>query len=441
MTQETRRDLRFPVLAGLVFSAGAAVSLLSFARYPVLPVSAAPGASWVLAFLVVAVVVSEAMGVLIPGSGALSLSVPLFVAVAVYAGPSAAVLAGVASTLPSFFAKPRIARNKLAFNLGDVVLTTAVPAMIYVELGAPLFSVPNALFAVGMVPALALAATLGTVVNLGLGGLAVSALYGESVRHVWKSTFAWMMPSQIVLGFVGIAIAQIVHTVQFFGFALFVVPLLVARQTYQQSIKLREAYADTISSLVGALEAKDVYTKGHSVRVAEYTVLIAGEMGFSHDQVGRMEQAALLHDLGKVGVSRRVLAKDGRLTDSEYDEIKRHPDIGAHIVADVPYLADLVPWIEHHHERFDGGGYGGHMKGTNIPVEARILAVADSYDAMTSERPYRAAMSHEAAMQELRKNIGTQFDPDAVAAFDRACERIPLLSGDAPEQRGVPIEA
>jgi hypothetical protein len=419
MTQKTRRDLRFPVLAWLVFALGATVGVAVLLNYPIVPAQAGPGAAWVLALLVVAVVVSEAFTVLIP-SGMLSLSVPLFVAIAVYAGPAAAMLGGLASALPLLLARPRLSATKLAFNTGEVVLTTAIPAIIYVAFRAPLFALSQESFSPSSIIPLALVASVGTLANLGLQSFAVSALYGDPFRQVWRSTFAWMLPSQFVLGFVGIAIAQIVHTVNVLGFALFVVPLLVARQTYQQSVKLREAYADTISSLVAALEAKDVYTKGHSVRVAEYTVLIATEMGFTQEQVARIEQAALLHDLGKVGVSRRVLAKEAKLTDEEYEEIKRHPDIGAHIVADVPYLADLVPMIEHHHERFDGRGYGGHVSGADIPIEARILAVADSYDAMTSVRPYRGAMSHEDAMTELRDNCGRQFDPEPVAAFARA---------------------
>jgi putative nucleotidyltransferase with HDIG domain len=441
MTQETRRDLRFPVLTASVFALAAGVAAFVLVRYPLMPTSAQGGSIWVLVALVVSVLLSEALAVLVPGAGVVSLSVPLFVAISVYSGPTAAILAGAVSTVPLLFSHPRLSFGKLVFNVGEVVLTAGIPAIAYMAMGAPLFAISNATFSSELIPALAVAATLGTVINVGLVGVAVSACYGESLSHVLKTTFGSMLSSQLVLGFLGIAIAQIVHTVQFFGFALFVVPLLVARQTYQRSVKLRAAYADTISSLVAALEAKDVYTKGHSVRVAEYTVMIAEEMGFPPDKVRRMEQAALLHDLGKVGVSRRVLAKEGRLTGEEYAEIKRHPDIGAHIVADVPYLADLVPMIEHHHERFDGGGYGSGMAGTDIPVEARVLSVADSYDAMTSARPYRGAMSHEHAMRELRENSGTQFDPDAVASFERASEKaaqsvMPAAVGEAIPDEG-----
>jgi putative two-component system response regulator len=134
------------------------------------------------------------------------------------------------------------------------------------------------------------------------------------------------------------------------------------------------------------------------------------------------------------------LAKESRLSDDEYAEIKRHPQMGAHIVADVPYLADLVPFIEHHHERMDGLGYGDGVAGTEIPLEARILAVADSYDAMTSVRPYRGAMSHEAALEELRAGSGTQFDPDIVVAFEHGYQPV---GASEPEAGGevITVEA
>ncbi len=435
MTSERRRGLRFPVFAGVVFALGAAVAVATFLRYPLVP-SNSGDALAVLAVLVVAGVLSELFVVLVPGgTSAVSLSVLLFVAVAVYAGPSAAIAAGVASVVPLLLSRPRLSPSKLLFTLGETTLTTAIPALLYVGFGAPLLALHPS-FTPGMVMPLALAATVGTLVNMGLLGLGMSALYGESFRSLWKSAFSWMVPSQMALGFVGLAIAQILQGVGVPGFALFIVPLLVARQTYQQSVLLRQAYADTISSMIAALEAKDVYTKGHSLRVAEYAVLIARALGVPDASVERIEYAALLHDLGKVGVSRRVLGKEGSLTNEEYDEIKRHPDIGAHILADVPYLADLVPFIAAHHERLDGSGYGQGLVGAAIPVEARILAVADSYDAMTSVRPYRGAMSHEAAMDQLLKGLGTQFDAGVVAAFERgwserSAATSPETAGDA----------
>jgi putative nucleotidyltransferase with HDIG domain len=419
MTSERRQRLRLPVLASAVLGLGVCVAALTFLRYPLVPPDSGDALA-VFAVLAVAVVFSELTSVLIPGSGGVSLSVPLFVAIGIYAGPSAAIVAGVASIIPLALSRPRLSPSKLAFNFGESALTTAIPALLYVGVfRAPLFAL-HPIFTPGMVVPLALAATVGTFVNLGLGGFGVSALYGESLRSAWKSTFSWMLPSQLALGFVGVALAQILMSVGLPGFALFVVPLLVARQTYQQSVLLRQAYADTISSMVAALEAKDVYTKGHSLRVAEYAVLIAGSLGVPPATVERIEYAGLLHDLGKVGVSHRVLGKETSLSAAEYDEIKRHPAIGAHILSDVPYLADLVPVIAAHHERLDGSGYGQGLSGAEIPLEARILAVADAYDAMTSIRPYRGAMSHEAAMEQLLDGRGTQFDEVIVAAFERA---------------------
>jgi len=433
MTSERRDDLRFPAFAGGVFAVGSAVATWTFLTYRVVP-SASGNALVILGVLVAAAVLSELTLVLVPGSGGVSLSVPLFVAVGVYAGPSAAIVAGVASAVPLVFSRPRLSPSKVAYNLGEVILTTAIPAILYVGLGGRLFALPGA-FGPGAIVPLALAATVGTFVNLGLSALGVSALYGESLSSLWKSTFSWMLPSQLALGFVGVAIAQILNTVGIPGFALFIVPLLVARQTYQQSVLLRQAYADTIGSMVAALEAKDVYTKGHSLRVAEYAVLIANSLAVPASTVERIEYAALLHDLGKVGVSRRVLGKESSLSDAEYDEIKRHPDIGAHILSDVPYLADLVPFIAAHHERLDGSGYGHGLAGSAIPFEARILAVADAYDAMTSVRPYRGAMPHQAAMQQLIQGRGTQFDEDVVAAFERAW-RDRYEDADSPQPDG-----
>jgi HD-GYP domain-containing protein (c-di-GMP phosphodiesterase class II) len=418
MTPDRRRDLRFRMFAVAVLLLAVGLAPLAWAHNPVKTDLALP-------LLLVAVLVSEVLPVSLPGGGSVALSYPLTVAAIVYLGPGYAALIALASGVPILLERPRPPWEKSVFNVGQVVAATMVSAMAYVALGGR-FLVAARVGDAGdlghMLLPLTVVATLGMVLNFLLVGVGRHMLYGESARDVWSQAFSWMFVSQVVLGFVGVAIAELIATVGAAGFALFVVPLLVARQTYSQSVGLRDAYADTISSLVAAIEAKDVYTRGHSERVAAYSVKIARAMEFSEAAVRRIEYAALLHDVGKVGVSHRVLAKPSKLTDAEYDEIKRHPEIAAHILADVPYLADLVPIVAAHHERLDGLGYGEGLSGEAVPLQARILAVADSYDAMTSVRSYRQAMTHEAAMSELRGGTGTQFDARVVEAFEVAYE-------------------
>jgi putative nucleotidyltransferase with HDIG domain len=434
MTLGKRHGLRFPVfVAGL---AAAATALFALAW------RGAPTLSWtrdvpVLLVLLGAVLLSELLTVMFPGSSAsISMTYPLGVAIFVCFGASYGAVAGLVTAMPLLFGKPRMEWIKIAFNSAQLVLSLVVPGLLYQSGARLLMTGPiGAAELPSMVVPLALAATVGVAVNSILVPAGLTLMYRESFRKVWVEAVGWTLPSQVVLGFVGVMIAQIIAVVGLGGFALFAIPLIVARQTFQQSVLLRQAYADTISSMVAALEAKDVYTKGHSLRVAEYSVQIATALGVSPATVERIEYAALLHDLGKVGVSHRVLGKDTALSDAEYSEIKRHPDIGAHILSDVPYLADLVPLIAAHHERLDGSGYGHGLTGVSIPFEARILSVADAYDAMTSIRPYRDAMSHEAAVEQLLDGRGTQFDEDIVEAFLRALREkkaaaAPGLDGD-----------
>ena len=409
MTQETRHRFRFSLF--VVTVAVAAVAAIAWAWN-----LQTQAVSYLVPLMLLTWLVSESLAVAIPGGGSISLSHPLAVATILTVGPGYAALIALISNVPDLFARPRSSWDRLLFNTSQVVLSVAVPAIVFTLLRG---SIPGVGRQLTILP-LVVVAVLGVVVNFVLSGTALNILSGESARVVWARFFSWMSPSQLVLGFVGIAIAVIIRAIGGIGLALFVVPLIVARQTYQQSIRLREAYADTVGSMVAALEAKDIYTKGHSLRVAEYTVFISEALELAPAAIERIEYAALLHDLGKVGVSRRVLGKQASLTTDEYDEIKRHPAIGAHILSDVPYLADLVPIIAAHHERLDGSGYGEGLEGAAIPFESRILAVADAYDAMTSARPYRGAMSHEAAMEQLLQGRGTQFDEDIVTAFELA---------------------
>jgi response regulator RpfG family c-di-GMP phosphodiesterase len=184
-----------------------------------------------------------------------------------------------------------------------------------------------------------------------------------------------------------------------------------------------EVLMSTLRSLVSTIEARDPYTRRHSQRVTDFSVLIAEEIGCTPEQVDTVRVAGYLHDLGKLGVKDSVLLKPGRLTDEEFDQIKAHPLIGEEIIAPIGFLPEERALVRHHHERWDGRGYPDAIAGEQIPLLARVIAVADAFDALTSDRPYRPAMSFEDGFQEIIRCEGTQFDPGVVSAFRAALPR------------------
>lgn len=185
-------------------------------------------------------------------------------------------------------------------------------------------------------------------------------------------------------------------------------------QTYE---KLEKAYLDSIQTLRYTVEAKDPYTRGHSDRVSRYSVLIGKYLGLPEEDLHTLEIGGLFHDIGKIGIPDSILLKEAKLTDEEYSEIKNHPSIGAHILCNATIFQDVIPIVKHHHERYDGRGYPGKLAGDNIPYFARIAAVADTFDAMTSKRTYRNALPLEVVREEIAKCSGTQFDPEIAKVF------------------------
>ncbi|MEA5009910.1 MAG: HD-GYP domain-containing protein [Clostridium tyrobutyricum] len=165
------------------------------------------------------------------------------------------------------------------------------------------------------------------------------------------------------------------------------------------------------------MDARDPYTAGHSKRVAEISLEIGKQLRLNKDKLETLEIAALLHDVGKLGIPDAILHKTGKLNDFEYSKIKEHPTIGVNILKDIEFLKEAIPFILHHHERLDGGGYPTGLKANEIPLEAKIIAVADSYDAMVSDRPYRKGLPHSTASNELIKYKNIQFDSQVVDAF------------------------
>lgn len=189
--------------------------------------------------------------------------------------------------------------------------------------------------------------------------------------------------------------------------------------------KLESAYMETIEILRFTVEAKDAYTRGHSDRVSAYSVLIGEALGLSEDDLKTLKIGGLFHDIGKIGIPDSILLKTDKLDDEEYSEIKNHPAIGAHILSNATIFKDIIPIVKHHHERFDGHGYPGKLKGEEIPYLARIATVADSFDAMTSKRSYRDSLPIDVVKEEIKKNSGTQFDPEIAEVFLKILDEQP----------------
>ncbi|MGQ9572745.1 MAG: HD-GYP domain-containing protein [Dehalococcoidia bacterium] len=193
-----------------------------------------------------------------------------------------------------------------------------------------------------------------------------------------------------------------------------------SRQRHQLMLRtqeLRRSHDSLLQVLSAALDLRDQTTRGHSLRLARLALAIGQELGFSDEELSHLEQAAMLHDMSKLELPKALLNKAGPLTNDEWQRIQRHPELGYQMVRDAPFLHEAGEIILCHHERYDGGGYPRGLQGEEIPLAARVFAVADAYDSMTSDRPYRRAGSHAAAVREVEASAGTQFDPKVVEAF------------------------
>jgi HD superfamily phosphohydrolase YqeK len=230
----------------------------------------------------------------------------------------------------------------------------------------------------------------------------------------------------------GLLIAAIWSVVGPFAAILVLIPLFVARWAIAQFADQQRAYEATLRVLCQAVETKDYYTRGHSERVSKGSVMIARAIGMRPERVEAIRYAGMLHDVGKLGVPTTVLQKTGKLTEEEYAAIQLHPMRGLEIIREIGFLDEALAGIMHHHERIDGRGYPMGLAGDEIPEFARVLAVADAFDCMTSTRSYRGARTVSEAVAELRRCSGTQFDPAFVDALVAAVERDGWQTPDVP---------
>jgi putative nucleotidyltransferase with HDIG domain len=290
------------------------------------------------------------------------------------------------------------------------------------------------------------------VVNTALVALGIACYVGRKFRSVFREHFAWLAPHYAVYGVLAAGIVIAEHSLGLLGIVVFAMPaaaMLVATGQYLRATEgmveelrlknqtleallgenrgllasLSRGHLQLIRGLAQAIDAKDPYTAGHTSRVAQYSVRIAGALGLDDAERREIEHGALLHDIGKIGVPDAVLSKPGPLDAEEWEAMRRHPLVACAILEGVELSATVISMVRHHHENLDGTGYPDHLSGDDLPLPARIARVADAFDAMTSDRPYRDALSLTAARAELRRNAGTQFCPEIVAAFEGLIDR------------------
>ncbi len=242
-------------------------------------------------------------------------------------------------------------------------------------------------------------------------------------REALESSLPLLLVSDLGYAALGLMIASLWSVIDAFAAVLVLIPLFVARWAMGQFAEQQRAYSATMKALCQAVETKDYYTRGHGDRVSLGAVMIARQIGMGADRTEAIKFAGMLHDVGKLGVPTKVLQKTGKLTEDEFAAIQLHPMRGLEIVREIGFLNEALAGIMHHHEWIDGTGYPMGFAGREIPEFARIIAVADAFDSMTSTRSYRAAKSISDAVEELRKGMNTQFDPQIVRAFIGALER------------------
>jgi len=308
--------------------------------------------------------------------------------------------------------KPMI-RN--LFNLSQAGMSAAAAGATYYFLGGDIREV-NLIF-VGIVAGTVLSVCL---INALFTSVAVSLSERISLARVLRLMLASGGLAFVVTAPLAVLTAVLYIHVGYVGVILSLMPLFLARMSLKLYRDMRKHYLETVQALAQAIDAKDTYTRGHSGRVAVYAVDIARRMGWQGDKLEQLFFTALLHDIGKIGVSDFVLTKDGSLSQAEREEINNHPSLGADIVTKIAYLKEGADYIRHHHEHYSGVGYPSQLSGDAIPQGARIIAVADAFDAMTSVRSYQGLRTLPEALQELRQCSHSQFDPAVVETFARA---------------------
>ncbi len=367
-------------------------------------------------------IIVSSMPIALPSGGAMvTVGFAIDLAVIILFGPFIAPWFSILSVLVEIPTR-KLPWYRHVFNISQLILTVGLAGLVFKAFGGAIYN-KNFL---QNIPALIFSSLTYFFVNTGLISTAIGLSEGTSPLKVWFVNYKWQIINHLTLAPIGFLIAFIyLSDLSYWGVILFFAPLLLARYSYKLYIDLRGAYNDlrslyeelrraykgSIIALTSALEASDRYTEGHSWRVSVISGMIAREMELSEKDIETIEFCGQLHDIGKVGMDLKEMVKrKGPLTDMERGLMMRHSEIGSRIVKELEFLGDAPQIVRFHHERIDGSGYPLGLKGDEIPLKAKILNVADAFDAMTSDRPYRKALTLQEAILELRSNAGKQFD-------------------------------
>ncbi|WP_418790997.1 HD-GYP domain-containing protein [Phosphitispora sp. TUW77] len=333
------------------------------------------------------------------------------VLIALYGVPTAIITRFITTFLAVFFAK-LLGRNE---SFGSIVklasqmaLITGVAGIVYLLDFHPVAASVIASVVYFLVYTIYIAAEG----MLHTGG-SFSANWFSAIKTIGINYFALAFLTYLLVYVIRYSILES----QLFVLLLFFVPVMLVSHAFRLSLNIRQSYLKTVKTLANAIEAKDPHMKGHSERVAELTLALAKESGFSEKDLQKLLYVALLHDAGKIGVSDEILNKSGTLSYEEYEAVKQHAVIGAEILQKIKFLSSRAPIVMHHHERYNGTGYPNGLRGENIPLVSRFLALADAYDAMTTDRPFRQAKTPQQAVEEIERLAGAQFDPNLIEKF------------------------
>ncbi len=433
MTEPLRRKLQQALIYTYISAVSAATLwVLAFREWDI--PAPFPSKFWnAIAAFVILGIVSESFSFTIPVANVrTSVSfVPFIASVALFQHPWPMLIGGLTALVADTFVrhKPLI---RVWFNTAQFMLASGLCAWVYTALGG---SVSLERFSFFPLP-FACLVIVYFLVNHGSVALAVSLSTGVSVREAWDRIGKDALATDLLSSTLAVLLVFLYVKLQLLGLAILVFPLFLVRQLYQMNFRMQLELEEKLELMVKAMEARDPYTSGHSLRVSEYALAIARELRLSANDVDEIKRAALLHDVGKIYEEfAPLLRKEGKLTPEERMTMRTHVIRSAQLVETATRLRGSVQaMIRHHHENFDGSGYPDGLTSNDIPMGARIIMIADTIDAMTTDRPYRRAMSLSRAIEELEAFAGRQFDPQLVKLVSKSASIRRLVGGD----RSVP---